>query len=131
MSIEIKGLEDILKKLNDLPDKLENKIIRSSLRKGANVIRDEARLFAPVGSGDLKKSIVVSGKRGKKGSIAFKIRPVAKKNGVTKFYGLSNEFGTSKMAAHPFMRPAFDKVGQEVLEKTIDAIKSKVEEATK
>lgn len=129
---EVKGLEDLIAKLNSLPEKLEKKVIRSAVRKGANIIRDKARSYVPVDSGELRKSITVSGAKYKKGTIAFAIKPRKnKKRGITVFYGKFIEFGTSKMAAKPFMRPAYDEAEKEVLETVINDIKSKVDEVAK
>lgn len=132
MSTEIKGLNDLIAKLNSLPVKLEKKVIRSAVRKGANIIRDKARGYVPVDHGDLKKSITVSSAKYKKGTIAFAIKPRKnKKRNKDIFYGKFVEFGTSKMPARPYMRPAYDEAEREVLETVISDIKSKVDEAIK
>lgn len=132
MSVEIKGLEELIKKLNDLPDKLEKKVIRAAVRQGANIIKDKAKRYVPVDKGDLRDSIKVSGARAQKGVIAFRIRPTKnKQKGKSVFYGYFQEFGTSKMAAHPFMRPAYDEAGEDVLNKVIDTVKSKLDKVTK
>jgi len=132
MSGEIKGLEDLIKKLNALPDNLEKKVIRAAVRQGANVIKEKAKSYVPVDEGTLRDSIKVSGSRAQKGIIAFRIRPTKKKGkGKSVFYGRFQEFGTSKMAAHPFMRPAYDEAGEDVLNKVIDTIKLKLDEGIK
>jgi len=132
MSGEIKGLEELIKNLNSLPDNLEKKVIRAAVRQGANVIKDKAKSYVPVNEGTLRDSIKVSGSRAQKGVIAFRIRPTKnKRKGKSVFYGRFQEFGTSKMAAHPFMRPAYDEAGEDVLNKVIDTIKLKLDEATK
>lgn len=132
MSSEIKGLEELIKNLNSLPDKLEKRVIRAAVRQGANVIKKKAQSYVPIDKGDLKKSIKVSGEKAKPGVIAFKVRPTGnKKKGISVFYGRFQEFGTSKMPAHPFMRPAYDEAGEDVLDTVIDTIKSKLHEVTK
>lgn len=132
MSIEINGLKEIIDKLNSLPEKLENKVIRAAIRQGANVIKDKVKSYVPVDTGDLKKSIKVTGTRYQKGKIAFVVRPTPnKKKKVSVYYAKFVENGTSKMAAKPFLRPAFDEAGDDVLNKTIEVIKSKIEEVTK
>ena len=132
MSGEIKGLEDIIKKLTDLPDKVEKKILRRSVRKGANVVKKTAQLYVPVREGKLKKSIKVIGIKAKPGVIAFKVRPTGnKKRGVSVFYDRFVEFGTSKMAAQPYMRTAYDEAGEDVLNTVIDDIKLQLPEVIK
>ncbi len=129
---KITGLESLIKKLNDLPDKLEKKVIRSAVRKGAIIVRDKARGYAPKKTGTLKKSIKIRNNKSARGITSFKIGPTNdKKKGTDVFYGRFQEFGTSKMPAHPFMRPAYDESEKEVLDKVIDEIRSKVEESTK
>ncbi len=131
MSAEIIGLEAIIAKLNALPDKLEKKVLRAAVRKGANIIRDKARSYVPYDSGELKKSITTSSIKAKRGVIAFNIRPRNnKKRGVSVFYGRFIEYGTSKMSAKPYMRPAYDEAENQVLETVINDIKLKLEEAT-
>lgn len=131
MSSEIKGLEEVLKKLYELPTKLEKKVLRSAVRKGAVMIRDKARGYAPTDTGNLKKSIVVMNKR-IDGKIALKVGVLKRKSKNSKdpFYARFVEFGTSKMVAKPFMRPAFDASSDDVLEVVVNDIKLKVEEAT-
>ena len=132
MSGEIKGLEELIKNFHTLPEKVEKRVIRAAVRQGANVIKKKAQDYVPVDEGDLKKSIKVSGIRGKPGTIAFVIRPTSnKKKGKNVFYGRFQEFGTSKMVAKPFMRPAYDEAGDDVLNTVIDTIKSKLNEAVK
>lgn len=131
MSAEVRGLEELIKKLNDLPKKLENRVIRAAVRQGANIIKEKAQSYVPENTGALKKSIKVSGAKAKPGVISFKIRPTNNtKKGISVFYGRFIENGTSKMVAKPFMRPAFDEAGDEVIGKVIDTIKSKLNEAT-
>lgn len=132
MSTEIKGLEELISKLNGLPDKLETKVVRSAVRKGAILVRDKAREKVPVDTGTLKKSIKVRNNRSGKGIISFKIGPTSdKKRGTDIFYGRFVEFGTSKMAAKPFMRPALDESENEVLDVVINDIKLKLDEEIK
>lgn len=127
----IDGLDDVIKKLQNLPDNLEKKVLRAAVRQGANVIRDKAREHVREDTGNLKKSIIVSGVKGKPGTVAFRIKPVTRKKGKAVFYGYFLEYGTSKMAAKPFMRPAYDKAGDDVLDKVVNTIKSKLDEAIK
>lgn len=132
MITEVKGLEALINNLHALPEKVEKRVIRAAVRQGANIIKGKAQTYVRVDEGDLKKSIKVKGVRGKPGTIAFVIRPTSnKKKGKNVFYGRFQEFGTSKMAAKPFMRPAYDEAGQDVIDKVINTIKSKLDEAVR
>jgi len=57
---KFKGGRELQAFLNTLPAKVEKNIMRSALRQGANVIKDEAKAQVPVDQGDLEKSIRVS-----------------------------------------------------------------------
>lgn len=129
MSVEIKGLKEIIDKLNTLPPKLENKVVRSAVRKGTNKLRDSARDKVAVDTGNLKKSIVTMGYR-ESGKIAFKVAVIRRKAKSAKspYYAHFVEFGTSKMPAQPYMRPALDESEEEVLQTTVDYIKKGLSE---
>lgn len=132
MITEVKGLEALINNLHALPEKVEKRVIRAAVRQGANIIKGKAQNYVRVDEGDLKKSIKVKGVLGKPGTIAFVIRPTSnKKKGKNVFYGRFQEFGTSKMVAKPFMRPAYDEAGQDVIDKVINTIKSKLDEAVR
>lgn len=132
MSNEIKGLGELIKNLNSLPDKLEKKVIRAAVRKGANIIRDKARQNVQKDTGNLQKSIITSGVK-VTGKIAFRVslKQRKTKNSKDPYYGRFVEFGTSKTPAHPFMRPALDESESEVLEIVVNDIKSNLEKASK
>lgn len=69
----LSGFDDVAKMFETLDTKLRNKILRPALRDGAKVIAAEARLLAPVKSGNLKKNIKVRAQKkiSKKGRIGF------------------------------------------------------------
>ncbi len=60
--------KNLLKKLRELPDQTQDKVIKKSVRKGANTIRQDARTNVPVDTGYMKKKIQV--KQAKKTSQA-------------------------------------------------------------
>jgi HK97 gp10 family phage protein len=128
--VEIKGLRELGAALLELPKRVATNTARGATMAASATIRDEARLRAAlyVGSvqkghpppGTLKRSIIVkripeksgpllqtmyvhvrSGKRyqnqGKKGLLS-----------QDAYYWPFVEFGTAKMAARPFLRPAFE-----------------------
>lgn len=132
MSAEIKGLKEIIDKLNALPKKLENKVVRSAVRKGVNEIRDLARSKVSIDTGNLRKSIVTIGHR-ENGKIALKVtvRQRKSKSAKSPYYAKFVELGTSKMVAKPFLRPALDESEDKVLDTVIDDIKKGVDEVNK
>lgn len=75
----------------------------SVLRKTAFDIEADARALAPVDTGALRGSISTSfAGDGRSGSMTAEIGP-------TVDYGIWQEYGTSVMAAQPYMTPAFDR----------------------
>jgi len=114
--IEIKGIDELLKNLRKLPERVQNRVVVGAIRASAKPLISEARARVPVNTGNLKKSIGVTKRRSKnKNIIHFSVSPRkgGKYNG---FYGHFLEFGTSKMSARPFLRPAFEAKGEETIE---------------
>lgn len=124
---QIHGADEIMAKLRKLPERLGRNAMRRALRKGANVIRDAARNNAkrfddPKTSDQIWKNVttqgggrkmerqmggpvmrvgVMGGAKATKTDTGGKAAP----GGDTWHWRLL-EFGTSKMRAQPFMRPA-------------------------
>lgn len=110
VKFEVQGLAALDKAVRQLPKNIQKRVMKTALRAGGRVIAKEAKQNVPVGTGDLKKSIkIVTGKSKKDGALIFVT--------TTKdaFYSHMIEFGTSKMKAQPFLRPAFDSTQKEVM----------------
>ena len=126
----VQGLRELQAALKELPDRIARNVLRGSVSAGAAVIRKEATARAPVSTGPkrqgqpppgtLKRSVyqkqirnlsslvrqtfIVSVRKGKK------YRNQGKKGNLSQdaWYATFVEFGTAKMAARPFLRPAFE-----------------------
>lgn len=107
-----------LKALGGFEKRVANKLLRGALRKGAKVVQQDAKADAPVGeTNELKQSVKVrSGKR-KKGQISIEV--VADAHPFV-------EFGTSKMPAEPFLRPAMDANKQDVANQIVNQINDEI-----
>lgn len=136
--VQIKGLAELQKALDQLPAKIEANIMRAALRAGAKVIANEARQNVNSVSGDLAASVRFGAKIDRRdGRVEAYIRAggKAKKSGKNAFYAHMVERGTAahiikarppnKMLAigyaqvqhpgsrkKPFMRPAMDTQAQ-------------------
>lgn len=118
-SKSLRGLVDISKALADLPKKVENRIVKNAVYRGATVIRDRARALVPIDTGALKSSIIAKAKVLRKG-VVYASAGVSKKTFARgrrqgrepRRYAHLVEFGTEHSAAKPFMRPAFDNKEQ-------------------
>ena len=137
--VSVTGLAELERFLAELPERLQVKIARAALAAGAREIRDEARKIVPVKSGDLRKTIRASTRRGKDGMVTASIRAGSKKA----FYAHFVEYGTQPhdirsknggamrvgkafrvvmrhpgAKAKPFMRPALDSKARDAIEAT-------------
>ena len=152
-NVKVEGLSQIHKALSELGRKTANKIGVKAMRLGGKVMREQARQNAPSLSrslphrraGTLKKAIKSSTKVLRNGNIGTVIRVkglTAKQRGAFKaknessgdynpkdpFYWRFVEFGTSKMPAKPFMRPAFEQAKEKTAAEIIIALKRGIEE---
>lgn len=105
ITIKLEGADRLARELRTLPDRLSRSVQREALRKGGEEIVARATAMAPraPGAPDLADNIRVGNARSEDGEVAVAIGPT--KNF---FYALFQEEGTSRHAAQPFLRPAFD-----------------------
>jgi len=131
MTVNITGLKELQQALNQLPLEIQKRPLRSAVSAGAKVIVDEAKRLAPQGeTGNLRKALyryrsrsqssrgqetfLVGVRKGKKNYVDSaknrRLNRVGKKYTVEgeAYYWRFIEFGTSKMPARPFLRPAFE-----------------------
>jgi HK97 gp10 family phage protein len=136
LKYKISGLDGIAKTMAQLPKSVERKLAIASLRGGGKIIVDAARLLAPVGSGARYK-YPFRGKRRRPGALRRSITQRAKRGFVpTLQIGIRSgaaphahmvEFGTSKMAARPFLRPALDTNKDKVIRVTGNSLGPAIE----
>lgn len=107
-------------KLSQLEPEIAVKELRSAVRVAANLIKKDAQSRAPRDSGALSESLRVKTKVFRTKIVAFVM------NTAETFYGMFIEFGTSKMAARPFMRPAAESQEQAVLRKMQDHLRRRL-----
>jgi len=113
-TINVKGLSELQKFLDQLPAKMEANVIRGALRAGAKTMLAAAKTAAPIGepsdtnkrkyklySGALRDSIRISGRIDKRdGKIIARVVAggKSKKNGADVFYAHLIEYGTEPHA---------------------------------
>jgi len=136
-TIKVHGLQELSQTLMKLPAELEKRVIMGALRAAGQTIRKDAMARAPIlqkpdprrRAGTLKKNISVRRVKGKtavyvgvfgasrKKIAAFKAAGGGKgaNNPDDPYYWKWVEFGTKKMAARPFLRPAFEAQKYEAL----------------
>lgn len=127
---QVQGLEGVLAALRALPPEVAGKNggpVRAALFQGAKIIREEAKRLAPRKTGKLVANVVMVRDRNPKQSGANERYQVGVRGKA--FYGKFHEFGTVKMAAKPFLRPAFETKKQEALEKIVATLKTGIDKA--
>lgn len=135
LKFEFSGGKELSEALQELPRRLENRVLRKALRQGGNILLRKARQLAPVKTGALRKGIKLKiDLRGTPAAI-INVR-IPSKSGKQKtssgpYYSSFVELGTSKMAAHPFLRPAFDAVKEDALETFLNVLNDGIEEESK
>ncbi len=139
--LDFSGLLDLSKEMELLSKAENSKVLREATRAGAEVIRDEVDENAPERKGKLKRNIMVASERSIPGTAVAGIRirgtnasgtnsdittKAGDKNNA--FYWRFIELGTSKMLAHPFVRPAFDAKEVEASQVVIDRLNQAIDE---
>ena len=150
-SVQVQGLDQLAKALRELPQRVARNGLRAAVYAGAKVIRDEAKLQAPVATGDLgadqpprgtlKRSVIMkqipelSGARKQTFFVTVrhgkKYRKQGKKGNLSQdaWYWRFVEFGTIKMSARPFLRPAFDMKKHEAVTAIKTRLAQRIEQA--
>ena len=105
--IELKGVQEILDRLQVVGaniGKLENK----ALMNAAEPVLQDAISNVLVDTGKLKEHLNV-GKVRKKDGVKYIDVGISKSDNSKVFYGKFIEFGTTKIAAKPFLGPAIER----------------------
>lgn len=116
VKMKVRGMEGLSRAILALPIRMRRKAVRPALQSAASIVRREIIQNAPVDTGVLKRSIRQKFKRATRFEEAVMV-------GVSQraYYWKFLEFGTDRMAARPFIRPAFDRTSKETLTEFIRA----------
>jgi len=123
--IELQGLGDLLQTLQQLEQNVQ-RIENQALRAGAKIVQQEASRRAPRSRANKKHladNIAISKIKSKGGVKHVEVGPTPGDNSEF-FYGKFLEFGTSKMAARPFMGPTAVEKRKEVIDAMANVIKA-------
>lgn len=128
---QITGMDQTNRMMMELPDKVERNIIKKAQREAGKIAQAAMQRNVPKRTGRLEMSIAVSGRRAQQHEAKTHIGPKKfsaaqkKKNGITYSatrYAHLVEYGTRKMRARPYARPAWDQTRDQMLEKQISMI---------
>ena len=156
MSFKVEGLNELMNALKAYPQNLRRKACEPALKEITRRIRNDARAHAPKDTGELAKHIIDASSKSpspaiiKRAIFVRKIRKVSRKSyermklkgkkvylagysstgraKLSAFYAHFVEYGTKKMSARPFMRPAVQAVAPkipEIIQKHINKITAK------
>jgi HK97 gp10 family phage protein len=115
LKTEVHGAEEINRALGQLPERLQRLAVGRALNAGADIVIAEAKARAPLGVYDA--SDPMTAQRARFGPLKSSIRRgrVRGRDAATvavgigrAFWGLFQEFGTVRMAARPWFRPAWE-----------------------
>ena len=106
VDFKVDGLRELDKALNRLPLKARAPIMRRALMRAMEPVKQAAIAQAPILTGNLRTNIVKRTSIPKAGNSFTAEARVSVLSDA--FYGMFHEFGTVKLPARPFMRPAVD-----------------------
>jgi HK97 gp10 family phage protein len=115
LTTKITGLPELLRELKRLSDAGQGRVARNMAMAGARVVAKHARALAPRDTG--KMASMIKARRGR--NQVAKGQALAFANSRSRLSHL-HEFGTSKMRARPFLRPALDANGAEIRAKMVE-----------
>ena len=128
----------ILDMLDKLPAEIHAKAIRPAAQAGAQVLYDEVKMRAPMSSAPHKSGKQTYSPGNLKAAIYQAYSPESSQDGAhvyhvswnkqKAFYGQFIEYGTVKMAARPFLRPAYDAKKQAALDAAETVLGQKLDE---
>ena len=104
ITMTVRGGAELQRNLNRLAGAERRRAQQDGLEAGARIVETYAKLTVPVDTGTLKSSIMVD-----------EVTPVQAIIAPHTDYAEHVEFGTSRMEAQPYMRPALDEHEHEIV----------------
>lgn len=153
LTVEVKGLAELQRTLQEMPRDVARKVLRTSLREAAEDLREEMATQAPRKSGLLashfnlrvrltSNELAGTAHVGPEGKVYYpggdRSHGVATgrhphRGGLVPVVSVARflEFGTSRMPAHPFMRQSFETLKSALVDKITEGIRSAIAKWTK
>lgn len=130
--MEIAGLKELADKLREIGPDIAAKALRGGVFAAAKLVRDEAKATNPDDTGRTDRAIYAKFVREESGphQAVYKVgvrsgRRERRKDRDAWYWRLV-EFGTAKMPAKPFMRPAFESQKQKAVELIAERIARRI-----
>jgi HK97 gp10 family phage protein len=124
IEVKVEGMEALKREFAKLPQELHAKALRLAVNAAAGVVRKQAMTTAPVDTRVLRKAIYQTRSRSESSAsqetaiVGIRFGKKYRRRGMDAWYWKFIEFGTSKLSARPFLRPAFESTKS----KQVDAI---------
>lgn len=116
ITMSVRGGEQLRRNLARLAGAERRQAQRDGLEAGARIVETYAKIAAPVDTGFLRSSITVD-----------EVTPMEAIIGPHTDYAEHVEFGTSRMEAQPYMRPALDEHENEIVDAVAATVAAFVE----
>lgn len=134
--IQVTGVDELLRKMQSLPRKLQGKILRPAVRSETKLVADKAKSLVPVdadghqlpGGKHLRDTIKVRANPSRKrGEISLRVMTGTRQElgipaGEKGYYPFALEYGSLAWQPIPFMRPAYEQTK----DKVISSVRAKV-----
>lgn len=117
--VKVEGLKELEAALKQLPRATAKNVMKRVLMQAGQPVADKAESMAPVKTGKLQKSIDIGSR------LTRRQKASSPKQSAVEVYigvgrslpqGVFQEFGTVRNGPKPFMRPAWDGLGMQVLD---------------
>ena len=137
ITIETKGIPELLKAFENFGDKMQQTIARKAVREASKLMLLPAKMMAPKATGMMSGDIGIQFNtkewKSRERNVGLGGGIIEYKVGLSKltaWRGKWIEFGTVKMGARPFMRPAFEQTEGAMLDKIQSVLNAEIEKCT-
>jgi HK97 gp10 family phage protein len=133
MSVKVEGLDQLADRLKGLGPDISKKTLARSVSRGARVVRNAVNNRAPIDTGRLKRAVYTKKlskeSNGNQQTYIVGVRSGKRyqKTDRDAFYWRFHEFGTEKLPAKPFIRPAFESSKFEAAERIKEVLIKQVD----
>ena len=133
VTVRVDGLKELADKLRGMGPDLSRNALRAGVRAAAKLVKDDAAERVPVDTGTLKRALYMKQIREKSSAwqqtfyVAVRRGKAQRKRALDAYYWRFVEFGTAKMAARPFLRPAFEANKRQAVDVIAERLKARIE----
>lgn len=137
VTVKIEGLKELADKLQSFGPKLARNGLRAAVNAGAEVVRKDVQARVPVDTGVMRKAVYKKQIREESGDtrqtfyVGVRSGKKYQKKNQDAFYWRFLEFGTAKLQARPFIRPAFETKKKEAVERIKSKLAERIEKLAK